>query len=194
MQTAFSSIQDAFVIAIQPPAVQGLGNAGGFQLEIEDRRNGGLNGLQQATDSVTTATNAEPGLSGVFTTYRSRVPQLFLNIDREKAQTLNVPINAVFTTLQSYLRTNYVNDFNFLGRTYQVNLQGDAAYRTDPDQIQRMYARNSTGGMVPLGSIMDVQRITGPDSVSHYNVYPAALIQGATLPGVRKERGSILRT
>jgi multidrug efflux pump len=184
MQTAFSSIQDAFVIAIQPPAVQGLGNAGGFQLEIEDRRNGGLNGLQQATDSVTTAANAEPGLSGVFTTYRSRVPQLFLNIDREKAQTLNVPMNAVFTTLQSYLGTNYVNDFNFLGRTYQVNLQGDAAFRTDPDQIQRMYTRNSTGGLVPLGSIMDVQRITGPDSVSHYNVYPAALIQGATLPGV----------
>jgi multidrug efflux pump len=184
MQTAFSSIQDAFVIAIQPPAVQGLGNAGGFQLEIEDRRNGGLDGLQQATDLVTTAANAEPGLSGVFTTYRSRVPQLFLNIDREKAQTLNVPMNAVFTTLQSYLGTNYVNDFNFLGRTYQVNLQGDAAFRTDPDQIQRMYTRNSTGGMVPLGSIMNVKRITGPDSVSHYNVYPAALIQGATLPGI----------
>jgi multidrug efflux pump subunit AcrB len=95
-----------------------LGNAGGFQLEIENRRNGGLNGLQQATDSVTAAANAEPGLSGVFTTYRSQVPQLFLNIDREKAQSLNVPMSAVFTTLQSYLGTNYVNDFNFLGRTY----------------------------------------------------------------------------
>src|ERR1700730_7068648 len=184
LQTAFSSIQDAFVIAIRPPSVRGMGNAGGFQLEIEDRRNAGLNALQQATDAVTNAANAEPGLSGVFTTYRSQVPQLFLNLDRETLETLNVPISSVFTALQSYLGSNYVNDFNFLGRTYQVNLQGDASFRSDPNQILRMYARNSTGGMVPLGSLMDVQRINGPDSVSHYNVYPAALIQGATLPGV----------
>jgi multidrug efflux pump subunit AcrB len=102
LQTAFSSIQDAFVIAIQPPSVRGMGNAGGFQLEIAARRNAGLNALQQATDAVTVAANAEPGLGGVFTTYRSQVPQLFLNIDREKVQTLNVPISSVFTTLQSY--------------------------------------------------------------------------------------------
>jgi multidrug efflux pump len=184
LQTAFSSIQDAFVIAIQPPSVRGMGNAGGFQLEIEDRKNVGLNALQLATDTITAAANAEPGLSGVFTPYRSQVPQLFLNIDREKVRTLNVPISSVFDTLQSYLGTNYVNDFNFLGRTYQVNLQGDTAFRSDPNQILRMYTRNSTGGMVPLGSLMDVQRITGPDTVSHYNVYPAALIQGETLPGV----------
>src|ERR1700757_4637402 len=184
LQTAFSSIQDAFVIAIQPPSVRGMGNAGGFQLEIEDRRNAGLGALQQVTDSVTAAANAEPGLTNVFSTYRSQVPQLFLNIDREKLETLNVPISSVFSTLQSYLGTNYVNDFNFLGRTYQVNLQGDAAFRSDPDQILRMYTRNSNGGMVPLGSLMDIQRINGPDTVSHYNVYPAALIQGATLPGV----------
>src|SRR5258705_12764911 len=133
LQTAFSSIQDAFVIAIQPPSVRGMGNAGGFQLEIEDHRNAGLSALQQATDAVTAAANAEPGLSSVFTTYRSRGPQLFLNIDREKVQTLNVPISSVFTTLQSYLGTNYVDDFNFLGRTYQVNLQGDASFRSDPN-------------------------------------------------------------
>jgi hydrophobe/amphiphile efflux-1 (HAE1) family protein len=184
LQTAFSSIQDAFVIAIEPPSVRGMWDAGGFQLEIEDRKNVGLNALQVATDSITASANAEPGLSGVFTPYRSQVPQLFLNIDREKVRTLNVPISSVFDTLQTYLGTNYVNDFNFLGRTYQVNLQGDAAFRSDPNQILRMYTRNSTGGMVPLGSLMDVQRITGPDTVSHYNVYPAALIQGATMPGV----------
>ena len=184
LQAAFSSIQDAFVIAIQPPSVRGMGNAGGFQLEIEDHRNAGLNALQQATDGVIAAANAEPGLSSVFTTFRSQVPQFFLNIDREKVQTLNVPISSVFTTLQSYLGTNYVGDFNFLGRTYQVNLQGDAAFRSDPNQTLRMYTRNSTGGMVPMGSLMDFQRINGPDAVSHYNVYPAALIQGTTLPGV----------
>jgi multidrug efflux pump len=184
LQAAVSSIQDAFVIAIQPPSVRGMGNAGGFQLEIEDRRNAGLAALQQATDAVIAAANAEPGLAGVFTTYRSQVPQLFLDIDREKAQTLNVPMSSVFDTLQSYLGTNYVNDFNFLGRTYQVNVQADAAFRADPNQIQRMYTRNSSGGMVPLGSLMRVERINGPDAVGHYNVYPAALIQGATLPGV----------
>jgi len=184
VQPAFSAIQDAFVIAILPPAVRGLGNAGGFQLEIEDRRNAGLNALQQASDAVVAAANAEPGLAGVFTTYRSRVPQLYLNIDREKAQTLDVPMNSIFTTLQSYLGTNYVNDFNFLGRTFQVNLQGDPDFRVDPSQIQRMYTRNSSGGMVPLGSVMDIKKVTGPDAVGHYNVYPAALIQGATVPGV----------
>jgi len=151
-----SGAQDAFVIAIQPPSVRGMGNAGGFQLEIEDHRNAGLNALQQATDAVIAAANTEPGLSAVFTTYRSQVPQLFLNIDREKVQSLNVPISSVFTSLQSYLGTNYVGDFNFLGRTYQVNLQGDAAFRSDPSQILRMYTRNSTGGMVPLGSLMNV--------------------------------------
>src|ERR1700722_11265875 len=184
LQGAFSSIQDAFVIAIQPPSVRGLGNAGGFQLEIEDRRNAGLTALQQATDAVVAAANAEPGLAGVFTTYRSQVPQLFLNIDREKAQALNVPMSSVFDSLQSYLGTNYVNDFNFIGRTFQVNVQEDAAFRVNPDQIRRMYTRKATGGMVPLGSLMDIQRVTGPDTVGHYNVYPSALIQGATQPGV----------
>jgi len=184
VQPAFSAIQDAFVIAILPPAVRGLGNAGGFQLEIEDRRNAGLNALQQAADAVVAAANAEPGLAGVFTTYRSRVPQLYLNIDREKAQTLDVPMNSIFTTLQSYLGTNYVNDFNYLGRTFQVNLQGDPDFRVNPSQIQRMYTRNNSGGMVPLGSLMDIKEVTGPDAVGHYNVYPAALIQGATVPGV----------
>src|SRR5271166_3739054 len=178
LQAAFSSIQDAFVVAIQPPSVRGLGNAGGFQLEIEDRRNSGLNALQQATDAVTAAANTEPGLSAVFTTYRAQVPQLFLNIDREKVQTLDVPIASVFDSLQTYLGTNYVNDFNFLGRTYQVNVQADAPFRADPNQILRMYTRNNSGGMVPLGSMMDIKRVTGPDTVSHYNVYPAALIQG----------------
>ena len=93
-------------------------------------------------------------------------------------------MNSIFTTLQSYLGTNYVNDFNFLGRTFQVNLQGDPDFRVDTSQIQRMYTRNNSGGMVPLGSLMDIKEITGPDAVGHYNVYPAALIQGATAPGV----------
>src|ERR1700758_422491 len=93
-------------------------------------------------------------------------------------------MKSIFTALQSYLGTNFVNNFNFLGRTYQVNLQGDTAFRSNPDQIRRIYVRNDKGGMVPLGSVLDVHRITGPDTVYHYNVYPAALIQGSTIPGV----------
>src|SRR5246127_901671 len=184
MQAGFASIQDAFAVAIQPPSVRGLGNAGGFQLEIEDRRNAGSHALQQVTDKIVAAANKEPGLSHVFTTYHAYVPQLFLKIDREKAQTLGVSMNSIFTALQSYLGTNFVNNFNFLGRTYQVNLQGDTAFRSNPDQIRRIYVRNDKGGMVPLGSVLDVHRITGPDTVYHYNVYPAALIQGSTIPGV----------
>ena len=184
MQAQFSFIQDAFAVAIQPPSVRGLGNAGGFQLEIEDRRNAGVHALQQVTDKIVAAANSEPGLNSVFTTLHSYVPQLFLKIDREKAQTLGVSIDSIFTALQSYLGTNFVNNFNFLGRTYQVNLQGDTAFRSNPDQIRRIYVRNRRGGMVPLGSLLDVHRITGPDTVYHYNVYPAALIQGGTQPGV----------
>jgi hydrophobe/amphiphile efflux-1 (HAE1) family protein len=184
LRPAFSGMQDGFVVAILPPAIRGLGNAGGFQLEIEDRRNAGLNTLQQATDAIVAAANTEPGLAGVFTTYRSQVPQLYLNVDREKVQALDVRLNSIFSTLQSYLGTNYVNDFNFLGRTFQVNLQGNPDFRADPSQIQRMYTRNNTGGMVPLGSLLDIQEVTGPDAVGHYNVYPSALIQGDTLPGV----------
>src|SRR5260370_580004 len=158
LQTAFSSIQDAFVIAIQPPSVRGMGNAGGFQLEIEDRRNAGLNALQQATDAVTNAANAEPGLSGVFTTYRSQVPQLFLNIDREKLETLNVPISSVFTTLQSYLGSNSVKDLTFPWRTYRVTVQGDAAFRSNPNQILRMYTRNNTAGIARSGTLIHLQQ------------------------------------
>ena len=112
------------------------------------------------------------------------MPQIYLNIDRDKAEALDVPIESVFQTLQTYLGSYYVNDFNFLGRTYQVNLQADAAYRVRPDQIRNLYARNNTGGMVPLGTLLDVEEINGPDKVMHYNIYPSAEINGNTLPGV----------
>jgi hydrophobe/amphiphile efflux-1 (HAE1) family protein len=184
MQAGFSSIQDAFAVAILPPSVRGLGNAGGFQLEIEDRHNAGFHALQEVTNKIVAAANKEPGLSSVFTTYHAYVPQLFLKIDREKAQTLGVSINSVFTALGSYLGTNFVNNFNFLGRTYQVNLQGDTAFRSSADQIRRIYVRNERGDMVPLGSVIEVRKITGPDTVYHYNVYPAALIQGSSVPGI----------
>ncbi len=112
------------------------------------------------------------------------MPQIYLNIDRDKAEALDVPIDSVFQTLQSYLGSYYVNDFNLLGRTYQVNLQAESSFRVGPDQIRNLYARNASGGMVPLGTLLDVQEINAPDKIMHYNIYPSADLNGNTLPGV----------
>jgi hydrophobe/amphiphile efflux-1 (HAE1) family protein len=183
-QAAASKIQDAFVIVLPPPPVQGIGNAGGFKLEIEDRRSAGVEALAAATNNVIAAGEKEGGLVGFFTSLRTQVPQVYLNIDREKAEALDVPIDSVFQTLQAYLGAYYINDFNFLGRTFQVNLQGDSKFRVRPDQIGSLYTRNATGGMVPLGTLLDVQEINAPDKIMHYNLYPAADLNGSTLPGV----------
>jgi multidrug efflux pump subunit AcrB len=124
------------------------------------------------------------GLVGLFTSFRSQVPQLYLDIDRRKVETLDVPIASLFSTLQSYLGSTYVNDFNFVNRTDQVNIQADARFRIQPESIGQMYTRNNKNQMVPLGTLMSIQEVTGPDKVMHYNIYPSAEINGNTLPGV----------
>ncbi len=184
VQAVASQIQDASILVIPPPPVQGIGNAGGFKLQVEDRRAAGLDALAETTNNLIAAGNKAGGLTGFFTSFRNQVPQIYLNIDRDKAEALDVPIESVFQTLQTYLGSYYVNDFNFLGRTYQVNIQAAAAYRVRPDQIRNLYARNNSGGVVPLGTLLDVQEINGPDKVMHYNIYPSAEINGNTLPGV----------
>ena len=184
VQAAASAIQDAFILVIPPPPVQGIGNAGGFKLQVEDRRAAGLDALSQMTNDLMVAGEKEGGLVGFFTSFRTQVPQIYLDIDREKAEALDVPIDGLFQTLQGYLGAIYVNDFNFLGRTYQVNLQADAAFRVRPEQIRNLYTRNTSGGAVPLGTLMDVREINAPDKVMHYNIYPSAEINGNTLPGV----------
>jgi multidrug efflux pump subunit AcrB len=167
-----------------PPPVRGIGNAGGFKMQIQDRRGAGLPALQAATDQLIAKGSAGHGLVGLFTTFRSQVPQLYLDIDRRKVETLDVPLNSVFSTLQAYLGSTYVNDFNFVNRTDQVNVQGDAAFRTQPQSIRNIYTRNNKNEMVPLGTLLDVREVTGPDKVMHYNIYPSAEISGNTLPGV----------
>jgi multidrug efflux pump len=180
----FAQIQDARVLVFPPPPVRGIGNAGGFKLQIQDRRGAGLTALQAATDQLIAKGSAGHGLVGLFTSFRSQVPQLYLDIDRRKVETLDVPINSVFSTLQSYLGSTYVNDFNFVNRTDQVNVQGDASFRTRPESIRDLYTRNNKNQMVPLGTLLDIREITGPDKVMHYNIYPSAEINGNTLPGV----------
>jgi multidrug efflux pump len=180
----FAGIQDARVLVFPPPPVRGIGNAGGFKIQIQDRRGAGLPALQAATDQLITKGRSGHGLVGLFTSFRSQVPQLYLNIDRRKVETLDVPINSVFDTLQAYLGSTYVNDFNFVNRTDQVNIQADARDRIQPESIGQLYTRNNKNQMVPLATLMDIQEVAGPDKVMHYNIYPSAEISGSTLPGV----------
>ena len=180
----FAQIQEARVLVFPPPPVRGIGNAGGFKMQVQDRRGAGLPALQAATDLLIAKGGSGHGLVGLFTSFRSQVPQLYLDIDRRKAETLDVPLNSVFDTLQAYLGSTYVNDFNFLNRTDQVNIQADASFRVAPETIGQLYTRNNKNQMVPLGTLMDIREINGPDKVMHYNIYPSAEISGNTLPGV----------
>ncbi len=184
VQGLVADIQDAFVIVVPPPPVQGIGNAAGFKLQLQDRHSAGTQALAAAGNELIAAGEKAGGLAGFFTTLRPQVPQIYLNIDRDKVEALDVPIASVFQTLQAELGSYYVNDFNFLGRTYQVNLQGQPQFRARADQIRNLYARNNSGGMVPLGTMLDVQEINAPDKIMHYNLYPSADINGGTLPGV----------
>jgi multidrug efflux pump len=180
----FAQIQEARVLVFPPPPVRGVGNAGGFKLQIQDRRGAGLEALQSATDLMIAKAGSGHGLVGLFTSFRSQVPEIYLDIDRRKIETLDVPVNSVFDTLQAYLGSTYVNDFNFLNRTNQVNIQGEPIWRIRPESIRRLYTRNNSGGMVPLGTLLDIKETNGPDKVMHYNIYPSAEISGNTLPGV----------
>ncbi|HKC52238.1 MAG TPA: multidrug efflux RND transporter permease subunit [Myxococcota bacterium] len=189
LRKRFGQVRDAFVAVFPPPPVRGLGTSGGFKLYVEDRRSSGFAAIQAAADSLVAGGNADPALRGVFTTFRAGTPQLFAEIDRAKAKMMNVPLGNVFDTLQVYLGSIYVNDFNLLGRTFQVRAQADAGHRADEASVARLETRNGAGEMVLLGSLVDLRRITGPDRVVHYNLYPAAEINGGAAPGVSSGEG-----
>jgi len=179
-----SQIEGAYIAAFPPPPIRGMSVVGGFKLQIQDRSNAGIDALQSVTNDMIAKGNQQPGLAGLFTTFRAGVPQLFLDVDRTRAKSMDVPLKGVFDTLQIYLGSLYVNDFNSFGRTYQVVAQADSEFRMNPSDIAELKTRNVQGGMVPLGSLMSVKEITGPDRITHYNMYPAAEINGSTLPGV----------
>jgi multidrug efflux pump len=184
-----AGLQEASVSTFPPPAVEGIGSVGGFQLEVEDRGHLGLGELQAVTDQLTGAADGQPTLTQVFSSLRTEVPQLYIDIDRTKVQRLGVPLPSVFDALQTYLGANYVNDFNFLGRTYQVNVQAAANYRAQAEQIGRLYTRNQNGNMVPFSTFATVTGITGPDRVTHYNLFTAADFFGSTRPGISSGQG-----
>jgi hydrophobe/amphiphile efflux-1 (HAE1) family protein len=179
-----SSIQDAFTVVFPAPAVMGLGTLGGFKLQVEDRGDLGAEALYTAVSEATAKAYQDPRLAGVFSSYQINVPQLDVNVDRVKVKRENVKLSDVFQTLQVYLGSLYVNDFNRFGRTYQVVAQADAPYRSHVDDILPLKTRNASGGMVPLGSLLTVSETFGPDTVQRYNGYRSADLNGGGAPGV----------
>jgi multidrug efflux pump len=179
-----SKVEGAYIAVFAPPPIRGMSSVGGFKLQIQDRSNAGIDALQTTVNDFIAKGNQQPGLARLFTTFRAGVPQLFLDVDRTRAKSMDVPLKEVFDTLQIYLGSLYVNDFNSFGRSYQVTAQADSEFRMKPADIAKLKTRNLEGGMVPLGSLLSVKEVTGPDKITRYNMYPAAEINGSTLPGI----------
>jgi multidrug efflux pump subunit AcrB len=171
--------------------VQGLGNAGGFKMMLEDRGGLGPQALEKAARALVAAANKDPTFAGVFTLFNTGSPSIYADIDRVKAEKVGLTPSDIFSTLQVYLGSQYVNDFNYLGRTYQVRVQGGGGFRGTPQDITRLKARNASGNMVPIGTVAQLKTKTVPYRVPRYNLFPAAEVQGVAAPGVAT--GSALR-
>ena len=179
----FASIQEGLVVVVAPPPVRGIGNAGGFRMMIEDRAGRGSQALQGAAFAMMARAAQTPGVQQVFTLFETSTPQLYLDIDRTKAQLLGVSVPDVFAALQIYLGSAYVNDFNLFGRTFRVVAQADSPFRMNTRDVLNIRVRNSSGETVPLGSFTTVRDIAGPYRVPRYNLYPAAELDGSAAPG-----------
>jgi HAE1 family hydrophobic/amphiphilic exporter-1 len=180
---AFSQIRDAQLFVLEPAPVRGVGTGGGFKMMVQDRSGHGLRALEQATWALAAAANQSGDATRVFTTFGTDTPQYSLQLDRTKAEMLGVPVQNVFDVLSVYMGSAYVNDISLFGRTYRVTAQADAPFRMQPVDIERLRVRNSDGGMVPLGTLVNVERTTGPDRVVRHNLYPSAELQGSTPAG-----------
>jgi hydrophobe/amphiphile efflux-1 (HAE1) family protein len=178
-----AGFQEALILVIQPPPVAGIGNAGGVRMMVEDRAGRGSQALLEATTAMVTKAQQTAGLTQVFTLFENSTPQIYLEIDRTKAQLLGINIADVFGALQVYIGSAYVNDFNLLGRTFRVTAQADAPYRRDPADILKIRVRNSNGETVPLGSFTTIRNIAGPYRVPRYNLYPTAELDATAIPG-----------
>jgi multidrug efflux pump len=183
MNAQFGAIQDAFVVMFPPPPVQGLGTTGGFKLQLEDRGGLGYEALDQAVKAFMAKAYQTKELAGMFSSYQVNVPQLYADIDRTKARQLGVAVTDVFDTMQIYLGSLYVNDFNKFGRTYSVRVQADAQYRARPEDVGQLKVRSSSGEMVPLSALMTVQHSFGPERAMRYNGFLSADINGGPAPG-----------
>jgi HAE1 family hydrophobic/amphiphilic exporter-1 len=183
LQRELAALEEAEFAVMIPPPISGLGQSGGFQMMVEDRRSLGLPELQKGVMELIRAGHGQSGLYGLATTFSARSPQLYLDIDRTKAESLEIPLDNVFNTLQAYLGSAYVNLFNKFNQSYQVYVQASAPYRVDPEDVKSLYVRNNRGEMVPLGTLLTVQRMLGAELVTRYNLYPAASVFGGAAPG-----------
>jgi len=183
LNTKYAAIQEAFVIGISPPPVRGIGTTGGFKMQVQDIRGGDLTQLEEVAQSIVAGATKIEGIGNVFTTFNTRTPKVYADIDRVRAEMLGVDPNDVFQTLEVYVGSTYVNDFNFLGRTYRVTAQADGDFRQDLHTIGQLKTRNANGEMVPLSSVASFRNITGPYRIERFNLFNSAAVQGATLPG-----------
>jgi HAE1 family hydrophobic/amphiphilic exporter-1 len=183
MRQAFAPLSGGLLLVIPPPPVAGIGTGGGWKMLIEDRSNLGYKALEGAAFAMMMKANQTPGITSAFTTFNTRTPRLFADIDRERAEQMGVPVSNVFSTLGTYLGSAYINDFNYLGRTYRVTAQADAPYRDQISDVGHLRTRSAAGNMVPLDAVMTLRNDSGPYRVVRYNLYPSAELQGDTVPG-----------
>ncbi|WP_375506362.1 efflux RND transporter permease subunit [uncultured Nostoc sp.] len=180
----FGAISEARVFAVNPPSIQGLGSFGGFQFELQDRTgNSGLNNLVQVMGQLLQRGNQTPGLQAVFSTFSANTPQMLIEVDRNKAKSLQVGVNDIFNTLQAYLGSRYVNDFNLLQRTYRVYVQADAQFRSNPADIGKLYVRSANNQMIALSNLVKITSATGAQTINHYNLFRSIEINGSAAPG-----------
>ena len=189
MQKRLSGIQDAFIIAIPPPPVAGIGTAGGFKMMLQDQKGLGPSALSKAAWDLVGAASQVPGMAQMFSPFSTGTPSVYADIDREKAEKLGVTPQKVFEAMQVYLGSAYINDFNYLGRTYQVTAQADGRFRETTEDIARLKTRNASGAMVPIGSVARMHEITDPYRVPRYDLFPAAEVQGGVAPGYPSSYG-----
>jgi HAE1 family hydrophobic/amphiphilic exporter-1 len=184
LQGKLFAIPEARIFAVNPPAIQGLGNFGGFTFELQDRRgNGGLENLVQTMGQLLGRANQTPGLKAVFTTFAANTPQLLVEVERNKANALQVNVDDIFTTLQTALGSQYVNDFNLQQRNYRVYVQADEQFRSNPKDIGKLYVRSRRNEMIPLSNLVKITPTTGAQTINHYNLFRSIEINGAAAPG-----------
>ncbi|HTQ81392.1 MAG TPA: efflux RND transporter permease subunit, partial [Thermoanaerobaculia bacterium] len=177
------SMPGAIVIPFLPPPIQGLGIFGGFQFEVLDQSGGTVEGLEQATRELLGQGNRNPALRGLFSSFTTNDPQLLVTLDRDKAKSLGVPLSQITDTLQTFLGSVYVNDFDFNNRAYRVFAQAESRFRARPEDIRQFYVRSDSGVMVPLSNLIEVRETTAPQVISHYNLFRSAEINGSAAPG-----------
>jgi HAE1 family hydrophobic/amphiphilic exporter-1 len=184
LRQKFSSITEASVFPVNPPAIRGLGSFSGFQFQLQDiSGTNSLNDMLAAVGQFMMRGNQTPGLQAVFSTFKANTPQIIIEVDRNKAKSLQVSIDDIFRTIQTYVGSRYVNDFNFLSRTYRVYVQAESQFRSNPNDINSLYVRSENNQMIPLSSVVKLTSTTGPQTINHYNLFRSIEINGSAAPG-----------